>query len=206
MDFHIINREMKTKFNLPPITYLCVSSGSRISIPSQFHIMWGNQTGIYTLPKVQSSQYRFFCWKGCLMIIGCTHNVWLPRPKLSVASVYWTYTASVHCVHWWHTGHTLAQYTGLLVYSYTGATLAPLQCMHSVHCSVCPVYTLTDTGIGSGHVDTKLKAEWHRLQYDYRHTDKVLGLIMVKRFSQQTTDRQINKWTDATKSIISQLH
>ena len=34
--------------------------------------------------------------------------------------------------------------------SYTGATLAPLQCMHSVHCSVYPVYTLTDTGIGSG--------------------------------------------------------
>ncbi len=24
----------------------------------------------YTLPKVQSSQHRFFCWKGCLKIIG----------------------------------------------------------------------------------------------------------------------------------------
>ncbi len=36
-------------------------------------------------------------------------------------------------------------------YSYTGATLAPLQCMHSVQCSVCPVYTLSDTVIGSGH-------------------------------------------------------
>ncbi len=46
MEFHIIHREMKTKFNLPPITYLCVSSGSWISIASQFHIMWGNQTGI----------------------------------------------------------------------------------------------------------------------------------------------------------------
>ncbi len=24
----------------------------------------------YTLPKVQSSQHRFFCWNGCLKIIG----------------------------------------------------------------------------------------------------------------------------------------
>ena len=30
-------------------------------------------------------------------------------------------------------------------------TLGPLQCMHSVHCSVYPVYTLADTGIGSGY-------------------------------------------------------
>ncbi len=46
--------------------------------------------------------------------------------------------------------HILTWDTGPPVYSNTGATLDPLQCMHSVHRSVCPVYTLTDTGIGSG--------------------------------------------------------
>ncbi len=93
---------------------------------------------------------------------SCTRNhaslTGTPRPKLSGASVYWTYTDSVHWVHWWDTGHTLTQYTGPLVYtlySYTEATLDPLQCMHSVHYSVCPVYTLTDTGIGSGHAPHK---------------------------------------------------
>ena len=38
------------------------------------------------------------------------------------------------------------------VYSYTGATLGPLQCMHSVHYSACPVYTLIDTDIESGNI------------------------------------------------------
>ena len=33
-----------------------------------------------------------------------------------------------------------------------------VQCMHSVHCSVCPVYTLTDTGIGSGNASKNLSS------------------------------------------------
>ncbi len=45
------------------------------------------------------------------------------RPKLSVASVYWTYTDYTE-LDWAYTNP---------VYSYTGATLAPLQCMPSVY-------------------------------------------------------------------------
>ncbi len=59
------------------------------------------------------------------------------------------YTLDIHCSV--HSEYTVLE--PVLVYpvsSYTGATLGRLQCMHSVHCSVCPVYTLTDTGIGSG--------------------------------------------------------
>ncbi len=74
-------------------------------------------------------------------------HVGIPRPKLSVASVYWTYTDSVHWVDWWHTGHTLTPYTGPLVIQciatlwlhrgYPGSTTVyaqcTLQCMPSVH-------------------------------------------------------------------------
>ncbi len=93
----------------------------------------------------------FLAWDSCL-----------PRPKLSVASVYWTYTDSVHWVHWWHTGHTLTQYTGPLVsgrtlmahwhtvYSHTGATLDPLQCMHSVHWQCTSSVYTGYTELGSG--------------------------------------------------------
>ncbi len=56
----------------------------------------------------------------------------------------WAYTNTVHWALSVYTGYTLTLSNP--VSSYTGATLAPLQCMHSV----CPVYTLTDTGIGSG--------------------------------------------------------
>ncbi len=45
------------------------------------------------------------------------------------------------------------------VYTYTGATLDPLQCVHSVHCSVCPVHTLTDTSTVSGLLH--IKKEFH---------------------------------------------
>ena len=31
---------------------------------------WKKFISMCTLPKVQSSQHRFFCWKGCLKIIG----------------------------------------------------------------------------------------------------------------------------------------
>ena len=66
--------------------------------------------------------------------------------------MYPVYTVSVH---WLYTAvsSVLPVYTlSNSVSSYTGATLDPLQCMHSVHCTVCPVYTLTDSGIGSGLV------------------------------------------------------
>ncbi len=82
----------------------------------------------------------------------------------SVASVYWTYTGSIHwgtlMTHW----HTLrrpvhwppsAVRTPDTLIKHTGATLGPLQFMHSVHCSVYPVYTLIDTSIGSGNAERK---------------------------------------------------
>ena len=55
------------------------------------------------------------------------HSRCLPRPKLSVASVYWTYTDSVH----WG---TLMEHCQTL----TGSTT-----VYAVYTSsVCPVYTL----------------------------------------------------------------
>ena len=56
-------------------------------------------------------------------------------------------------VHWLYTAVSSVPPVYTLsnpVSSYTGATLVLLQCMYSVHCSVYPVYTLTDTDIGSG--------------------------------------------------------
>ncbi len=72
-------------------------------------------------------------------------------PLVYTLGIYPVYTVSVH---WLYTALSSVSPVYTLsnpVSSYTGATLAPLQCMHSVHCSVCPVYTLTDTGIGSGY-------------------------------------------------------
>ena len=44
-------------------------------------------------------------------------------------------------------------------------SMDPLQCMHSVHCSVYPVYTLIDTGTGLGLVALNLVL----LCYIYSH-------------------------------------
>ncbi len=52
-------------------------------------------------------------------------------------------------VHW--SSSVSSVYISFLKNS-TGATLGPLKCMHSVHSSVHPVYTLIDTSIGSGQI------------------------------------------------------
>ncbi len=89
---------------------------------------------------------------------GKTNRKWYrPRPKSSVFSIHCTYTGSIHwgtlTPHW----HTLTRYTGPLVsvYRYTGATLGPLQCMHSVQYTVRvrPVYTLTTLEFGLEKID-----------------------------------------------------
>ena len=62
--------------------------------------------------------------------------VWHPRPKLSVASVHWTYTDSMS-VHW----------GTLMAHCHT------LQCIHSVHWQcTASVYT-GHTELGSGIID-----------------------------------------------------
>ncbi len=44
--------------------------GPRDSKPLKYRLyFYQNDTVVITLPKVQSSQHRFFCWKGCLRII-----------------------------------------------------------------------------------------------------------------------------------------
>ncbi len=52
----------------------------------------------------------------------------------------------VHFAFWIPVYHQFIHY---VIQCIAGATLDALQCMHSVHCSVCAVCTLNDTGIGS---------------------------------------------------------
>ncbi len=70
--------------------------------PERLNLYWLNLQSLitsfsyYTLPKVQSSQHRFFCWKGCLKIIGWFNIQW-PYVKSMVAHL----TVNVQSLYVW---------------------------------------------------------------------------------------------------------
>ncbi len=71
------------------------------------------------------------------------------QATIAMSTENWTYTntevASVKLVY-----TTLVYPIGNPVYSYTGGTLGPLQCMHSVHYQCTPSVYTNYTGIWSG--------------------------------------------------------
>ncbi len=147
-----------------------IVSGGNLLCQGEIHCVRGKSivSGEYLL-----CQGEIYCVRGKSIVSGgnllcqgeihCVRgkSLMLERNLCCKRETYWSITSFCHTisVHWLYTAvsSVLPVYTlSNPVYSYTEATLDPLQCMHSVHYSVCPVYTLTDTGTGPGWLPLKL--------------------------------------------------